>query len=113
MSGCDTAKIKENGLEGDRSLNMLLSTYRVKLEAIFGTDLIWDIDSLLNFRAGPSLRNALAHGQLTWTDCYSNDMINACWLVYLLVAYPLHDRWDELVAPHLYLSNGAGCDVSP
>lgn len=113
MSGCDTAKIMENGLEGDRSLNMLLTTFEAKLEAIFGQDLVWEIDSLLNFRAGPSLRNALAHGQLTWTDCYSSDMINACWLVYLLVAYPLHDRWHDLVAPHLIQSGDFSQPLSP
>ncbi|MGN6690021.1 MAG: DUF7380 domain-containing protein, partial [Sphingopyxis sp.] len=99
MAGRDSAKIEEDGIEGDRPLNILLGYCRADLEAIIGVDTVWELDSLLNFRPGPALRNELAHGKMSWNSFYSDDAVSACWLVYLLTVAPLLRFWDSHVTP--------------
>lgn len=99
LAGRDSAKIEENGLEGDRPLNILLGYARSDLEAILGVDTVWELDSLLNFRPGPALRHELAHGKMSWNSFYTDEAVSACWLVYLLTVAPLLRYWDSHVAP--------------
>lgn len=101
ISGRDAAKIEVSGIEGDRPLNVLLVYYRAELEQIFGTDMVWELDSLLNFRPGPALRHELAHGKMPWNAFFSDEAITACWVVYLLTVAPLLRHWDEHIAPAL------------
>lgn len=101
LHGHDSSKIEEDGIEGDRSLNVLLTTFRQQLEAILGERLVWEMDSLLNFRPGPALRNELAHGKMHWNRFFSDEAIMACWLVYLLVILPIRPHWDAHVGPAL------------
>jgi len=99
MAGRDSAKIEEDGLEGDRPLNILRGHYRADLEAILGADMVWELDSLLNFRPGPALRHELAHGKMNWSAFFTDEAVSACWLVYLLTVAPILRYWDSQVAP--------------
>lgn len=99
MSGSDVSKIEEDGIEGDRPLNILLSSFRTELERILGVDMVWEIDSLLNTRPGPALRHELAHGKLPWGGFFADEAISACWMVYLLTVVPLLRYWDSHVGP--------------
>ncbi|KQM20094.1 hypothetical protein ASE73_04940 [Sphingomonas sp. Leaf24] len=101
LHGHDSSKIEEDGIEGDRSLSVLLTTFRRQLEAILGEKLVWEMDSLLNFRPGPALRNELAHGKMHWNRFFSDEAIMACWLIYLLVILPIRPHWETHVAPAL------------
>ncbi|MCK0533265.1 MULTISPECIES: DUF4209 domain-containing protein [Sphingobium] len=108
MAGRDASKIEEDGIEGDRPLNVLLTFYRADLEAILDKNIVWQIDSLLNFRPGPALRNELAHGKLTWSEFYADEAIIACWMVYMLTLAPILRYWDGHVAPALEAMTSSG-----
>lgn len=108
MAGRDSAKIDEDGLEGDRPLNILLSHCRDDLEAILDVDMVWELDSLLNFRPGPALRHELAHGKMGWSAFFADEAISACWLVYLLTVAPILPYWDSHVAPAIKTMSPTG-----
>ena len=108
MAGRDASKIEEDGIEGDRPLNVLLTLYRDDLEAILDENLVWQIDSLLNFRPGPALRNELAHGKLAWNEFYTDEAITACWMVYMLTLAPILRYWDSHVAPAIEAMTSTG-----
>lgn len=108
MAGRDAAKIEEDGIEGDRPLNVLLTLYRADLEVILDQNIVWQIDSLLNFRPGPALRNELAHGKLAWNEFYTDEAITACWMVYMLTLAPILPYWDSHVAPAIDVMTSSG-----
>lgn len=108
MSGRDSAKMEEDGIEGDRPLNILLGYCRADLEAILGVDMVWELDGLLNFRPGPALRHELAHGKMGWNSFFTDEAICACWLVYLLTVAPLLRYWDGHVAPAIEAMTSSG-----
>jgi hypothetical protein len=104
LAGRDPSKMEENGIQGDRPLNVLLTHCRADLEEVFGPPMIWEIDALFNFRPGPALRHEFAHGKLHWNAFYSVEAISACWLIYYLVVIPTLGLWDNHVVPMLELS---------
>jgi hypothetical protein len=106
LVGRDASKIEEDGIQGDRPLNTLLTHCRADLEEVFGPEMIWEIDALFNFRPGPALRHELAHGKLHWNAFYSVEMISACWLIYDLVVIPTLELWDTQIVPMLDLTDG-------
>jgi hypothetical protein len=108
MAGRDSAKIEEDGLEGDRPLNILLSHCRADLEAILGVDMVWELDALLNFRPGPALRHEVAHGKMSWGAFFTDEAITACWLSYLLTVAPILRYWDSHVAPAIQAMTPGG-----
>lgn len=95
----ESSKIKPNLLQEDRSLSGLLQGLRPELEAIFGTDLVNDIDLLFNHRPGPALRHDMAHGKMSAGACYHPSSVYACWLIYRLMCLPLLPHWKDMVAP--------------
>lgn len=101
LVGRDSSKIEEDGIQGDRPLNVLLSYCRPDLEQVFGPEIVWEIDALFNFRPGPALRHELAHGKLHTQAFYSPDVISACWLIFYLVVLPTLELWESEVAPML------------
>jgi hypothetical protein len=105
LVGRDSSKIEEDGIQGDRPLNVLLTHCRADLEEVLGPAMVWEIDALFNFRPGPALRHELAHGKLHWNAFYSVEAITACWLIYYLLVIPTQDLWDTQVVPMLELSN--------
>ena len=101
LVGRDTSKIEEDGIQGDRTLTVLLSHFRLDLEQVFGPEMVWEIDALFNFRPGPALRHELAHGKLPYGAFYSPEVVSACWLIFDLVVLPTLEIWDSDVAPLL------------
>lgn len=101
LAGLDSSKIEDDGLQGDRALSMLMTVMRDPLEEIFGADIVWQIDTLYNFRPGPAIRHELAHGKIGWGGFHTADVMLACWFVYYLTTLPLLDRWDEDVVPYI------------
>lgn len=101
LAGVDSSKIEEDGIQGDRALGTLMSALRPQLTEIFGEDVIWQIDTLYNFRPGPAIRHELAHGKLGWNAFYTPDVMLACWFVYYLAVLPLLDSWKVDVVPHI------------
>lgn len=99
--GRDSSKIEEDGIQGDRTLGVLLTYCRDDLERVFGPEMVWEIDALFNFRPGPALRHELAHGKLPAGAFHSPEVISACWLIYYLVTIPTLEIWDGSVAPML------------
>ena len=95
----DTSKLKPDLLQEDRSLSGLLESVHPQLTTIFGEDLVFEIDMLFNYKAGPALRHELAHGKMAAGDCYSATAVYACWLIYKLTCLPLVRHWKDIVAP--------------
>jgi hypothetical protein len=108
LSGRDAAKMEEDGIEGDRPLNILLGYFRADLEAILGVDLVWELDALLNFRPGPALRHNLAHGKMGWNAFFADEAVSACWLAYLLTVMPILRYWDSHIAPAIEAMTSSG-----
>lgn len=101
LAGVDTSKIEDDGIQGDRALSMLMTVAREPLTELFGEDVVWQIDTLYNFRPGAAIRHELAHGKIGWGAFYSPDVMLACWFVYYLTLLPLLDSWDEDVVPYV------------
>jgi hypothetical protein len=101
LVGRDSSKMEEDGIQGDRPLNVLLTHCRADLEEMFGADMVWEIDALFNFRPGPALRHELAHGKLHSRAFYSPQTISALWLIYYLVVIPTLELWDSQISPLL------------
>lgn len=97
--GEDPSKIHPDLLQGDRALGALLDVDRPRLVAILGEDTVHLIDIIFSFRAGPSLRNELAHGKLPWGAFFSPFTIYGCWFILWLVVLPLRRVWWEGVVP--------------
>lgn len=75
-NGVLTTKI-ENGIQEDMDINQLLSyeNQRNELERIFGKDIILDFEWLLVGRIGVNMRNKLAHGLLSYDECFSSPAV--------------------------------------
>ncbi len=99
LANADPTKIDADLLQGDRALGALLDVNRGDLEEMWGRDIVHEIDILFNFRPGPSLRNELAHGKLSWGAFHSPETITACWFIFNLTCRPIFDQWRASVAP--------------
>lgn len=97
----DSSKIKPDLLQEDRSLSGLLENQRDELEAVFGVDLVFEIDLLFHYKPGPALRHQIAHGKMSAGACYHPSGVYACWLLYRLICLPLVRYWKDQVAPAL------------
>ena len=106
LSNRDPSKIEQDLIQGDRALSQLLDVNRSDLEAIFGEDVVYQIDILFNFRPGPALRNEAAHGKLPWGAFFHHATIFACWFIFGLTCRPLFREWSERVAPRLANETG-------
>lgn len=71
-NGILTTKI-ENGLQEDMDINQLLTfdEQREELNRVFGKEIMLDFEGLLIGRIGANIRNKLAHGLLTYDECFS------------------------------------------
>jgi len=100
-NGYEPTIIKSDMLQEDQTLAPLLTNFRGELEAIFGPEIVFEIDVLFNKRPGPRLRHDFAHGKVSAGRCFSPEVIYACWLIFHITAFPLLEHWDETVAPAL------------
>ena len=79
----------------------MLESNRSDLEAVFGRDVIHDIDLLFNFRPGPAMRHELAHGKMPYTGFFEPDAIWGCWFIFNLTCRPLFRQWKDQIAPEI------------
>jgi hypothetical protein len=103
-NGRDSFKFTEGENQEDRSLSALLDNRRSDLVAVFGENIVNEIDLLFHYKPGPSLRHKVAHGKLTAGDCYGADCMYACWFIYSLICLPILACWKEQVAPQIELT---------
>jgi hypothetical protein len=99
--GVDPTKRRNDATEEDRSLDSIIINHRAALEGILGVDLLDELNRIFNVQPGPNLRHEMAHGQISANDCYTADIIYACWFLYRLVCLPLVQNWDTWVRPNL------------
>jgi hypothetical protein len=86
-------------LQEDRPLSALLDEFRPQLEAMFGQDIVNEIELLFVYRPGPALRHEFAHGKVGAGGCLHPDTIYGCWFIYRLVCLPLFPYWQKHVSP--------------
>jgi hypothetical protein len=99
--GADPTKRRDDATEEDRSLDAIITNHRAELVDILGAPLLDELDRIFNIQPGPALRHDVAHGQLSAGQCYSPDVIYACWLLYRVCCLFLMEKWDEWVRPGL------------
>ena len=99
--GADPTKRRDDATEEDRSLDAIISNHRPELVEILGEPLLDELNRIFNIQPGPTLRHDVAHGQMSAGQCYSADVIYACWLLYRVCCLFLMPKWDEWVRPGL------------
>jgi hypothetical protein len=99
--GADPTKRRDDATEEDRSLDAIIGNHRAELNDILGAPLLEELDRVFNIKPGPALRHDVAHGQMSAGQCYSADVIYACWLLYRVCCLFLMEKWDEWVRPGL------------
>lgn len=101
ISNRDSSKIDSDLLQGDRALSAMLDVNRGDLEAIFGRNVVYEIDLLFNCRPGPAMRNELAHGKMSYDAFHQPVTIWGCWFMLNLACRPLIRQWNEKIAPEI------------
>jgi hypothetical protein len=99
--GGDPTKRRDDATEEDRSLDAIITNHRAELTNILGAPLLEELERVFNLKPGPALRHDVAHGQMSAGQCYSSDVIYACWLLYRVCCLFLMQKWDEWVRPGL------------
>ena len=82
-------------------MDAIIGNHRAELVDILGAPLLEELDRVFNIQPGPALRHDVAHGQLSAGQCYSPDVVYACWLLYRVSCLFLMEKWDEWVRPGL------------
>ena len=85
----------------DKTLSALLRDHRTDIEAVFGSELAFNVDQVFLHPAGPQIRHGVAHGLLHDGDAFGPDGFYACWLVLHLCLMPLYDHRTDLGLPDL------------
>ena len=96
--GVDPTAIQSDMTQEDRNLSVMLKKERESLEGVLGPAIVFEIENLFDFRAGPVLRHRLAHGLVTANECYETGSIYACWFIFRLFCLPLLPNWEEIEA---------------
>jgi hypothetical protein len=104
INGHDPVRRFDDGTEEDYDINAMMTRMRPELNAIFGEDLVYEIDLLFVGRPGPSLRNSLSHGHISSDACFHPDVIYGCWFIYRLCMAFLLPYWANLT-PELDATN--------
>lgn len=94
--GVDPSTIQRDMTQEDRTLSTIIRHKREPLEGVLGAAIVFEIENLFDFRAGPSLRHRLAHGLVSADECYDADSIHACWFLFRLFCLPLFRHWEEV-----------------
>lgn len=90
----------------DRTITSLYDAMRPELDEILGRAITEDIRRTFLSKLGPSIRHGVAHALLSDGAPYGEDATYACWLIWMIVTWPLLPHWDELMVesfegPHL------------
>ena len=81
-------KLDSQGIQDTYDLGKLL--YQIpQVKEIFGSDILFDLQTVLVSRFGINLRNNLAHGKLPANAYYSSEVIYFWWIILYLCCYPL------------------------
>lgn len=99
--GADPTKRRDDATEEDRSVDAIIAHHRGELAKILGAPLLDELDRVFNVQPGPALRHDVAHGQMSAGQCYSSDVVYACWLLYRVCCLFLIKHWEERVKPGL------------
>ena len=91
-----TSKLDSKLIQEQRLLGTLLAMPETK--EIFGEDQVFELRGLLCEKTGLDLRNRLAHGFLTYNQCWASDVINVWWLVVRFLSYPVAQRAGAIAA---------------
>lgn len=75
QAGIDASSMQSDMTQESRTISVMLERDRGALEKIFGAELIFEIENLFDFRGGPTMRHAVAHGLLSTGAFYSPDAI--------------------------------------
>lgn len=81
----------------DRTITSLYDAMRPEMDAILGKAVTDDIWRTFLSKMGPSLRHGVAHALLSDGIPYGDDAIYACWLIWLIVFWPLHPEWGAIL----------------
>ena len=95
-AGRDPSVIQSDMTQEDRTLSVMLAKEREPLEGMLGPAIVFEIENLFDFRAGPAIRHQLAHGLISAGECYDTDSIYACWFIFRLYCLSLFPHWEYL-----------------
>jgi hypothetical protein len=93
-AGHVTSKLDSKLIQEQRLLGTLLAM--PETTEIFGRDQVFELRGLLCEKTGHDLRNRLAHGFLTYNQCWGSDVMNVWWLVIRLISFPIAARCGVL-----------------
>ena len=96
QAGVEPSAIQSDMTQESRTLSVMLDKERASLEGILGPAIVFEIENLFDFRAGPALRHQIAHGLVSAAECYDTDSIYACWFIFRLFCLPLFPHWEEV-----------------
>ena len=96
QAGVEPSAIRSDMTQESRTLSVMLHKERTTLEGVLGPAVVFEIENLFDFRAGPSLRHRIAHGLVSAAECYGTDSVYACWFMFRLFCLPLFPRWEEI-----------------
>lgn len=91
-NGHVTSKLDAKLIQQQRLLGTLLGL--PETVEIFGKNHVFELRGLLCEKYGYDLRNRLAHGFLTYNECWGADVLNLWWLVLRFLCIPLRNRPD-------------------
>ncbi len=86
-AGHITSKLDAKLIQEQRLLGTLLAM--PETEEMLGKDHIFELRGLLCEKFGHDLRNRLAHGFVTHSDCWTSEVLNVWWLVIRFLCFPI------------------------
>lgn len=96
QAGAEPFAIQSDMTQESQTLTVMLTKERENLERILGPAIVFEIENLFDYRAGPALRHQLAHGLVSAGKCYDTDSIYACWFIFRLCCLPLFPHWNHV-----------------
>jgi len=89
-AGHVTSKLDAKLIQEQRLLGTLLAM--PETVELFGADHVFELRGLLCDKFGRDLRNRLAHGFVTYNECWGDDVLNLWWLVMRFLCIPVMQR---------------------
>lgn len=79
LAGGSTAMFDPQGLQPEKSLNVLLRMNEAK--SVFGEDAVFEFEDMFTDQLGTNLRNEIAHGLISDEGMFSSEALYAWWLL--------------------------------
>jgi hypothetical protein len=102
-AGEEPSGVRADMTQENRTLSRMLAVDREVLEQVFGPAFVLEIEMAFDVKP-PGLRHAMGHGNITAGDCFSEEVIFGCWLLYQLTCLPLAESWEDELAPEIQAS---------